>query len=210
MKIGHLKSHDPDMVYDANSFTDPVYVFEESLDSAKYDDITSLANFERLGKMHFDVKRVMTYMKAHVAGAGFENLSEAEKTVACRYFLVENATVAQYLSETEMAEAWKTLNTETKAARQKRWDAVFDYVSLNLPKAYGFDLAFTADAMGLTGNYLTYGLESNEIDGVDGLWDYIEGTSGFAGSPGTGFPSKPYWTQALQDGIMAILRDGAY
>ena len=55
----------------------------------------------------------------------------------------------------------------------------------------------------LSNEYITYGIEEYSADGVDGLFDWIEGTAGFSG--GTGFDAKSYHTTGLTQNLMSSI-----
>lgn len=204
MKVGVLKTYDPTKAIEVGN--DSPYIVAETLDLEKYNDITSIENLIKFC-VDFDYKKVTVILKDYVSTIGFENLSNDEKILACKRFLVPKEIVIQYLTEDEIKDAWSIQNIETRKARESRWNAIFNLLSFSLPKQYAFDLAFSVDSLGLSNNYLIYGLEAEAIDGIPGLWDYFEGTSTFTGG---GFPAKEYWSQDLQDKIMLILRDGIY
>lgn len=216
MKIGILKNYDPNKIYEVGEIINPLYVFDDVIDDTLYDDITSLVSYDTIYIFYYDIKRTIFYMIEYLnekcplnadGSRNLNNLTEDEIKIACKYFLLDYSIIEQYFTPDEIKENWSVLNLKTKKCRQRRWDALFNYLSLKLEKVQGFDLAFTVDKLGLSNNYLMYGLESESIDGVPGLFDYFEGTSIFAQN---GFPSKPYWTQELQNEIMKIIKDGIY
>ena len=206
MKIGVLKTFNPDLIYDPSSFTKPVYVFtEEELDE-DYNDITSIENIMKL--CTGDFRKKVWYCGNYLSEIGFENLNDNEKRLACELFLVEKSIIQQYLTSDEIASYWRSFNDEFKSSRIARWKEAFNVVALSIPDAYGIDLAFSVDALSLNKNYIEYNIATKASNGViSGLFDYLEGKFDFVDN---GFPSKPYWTQDLQDKLMDILKHGNY
>ena len=66
----------------------------------------------------------------------------------------------------------------------------------------------TQESESLRTKYLRDGIEGTASgDNIDGIFDYVEGTSGYAT---TGFPSKSYYTTQIGTDVMDIYRGGIY
>lgn len=205
MLIGKLKNV-PTTLQVAGAQVDPVIKFADSLDLAKYDDITSISNWREYGELsNFDFLYIRDQIATLVASIGFSNLSTADKITASELFVVSSTDRDTVMSANEQKGAWRTFVIWSEKVRTKRWDYAKSYISYELSPIAGLDLAKSTDQLSI--DYKIYGIESNAIDGLDGLFDYLEGTSSYVGG---GFPAKAYWTQAHQDAIMTILRDGIY
>ena len=189
-----------------------LYVFSGSLDTNIYDDITSNENWMRVGLNHYDYlfcrNQVIswTYAKTTAIGQPFSGLTLGEQQWAAKVFAVGKTERESVFNDDELLEFWGDFITSANDSRKKRWISAESLVSFKLEMSDSIDLAKTTNS--LSNEYITYGIEEYSADGVDGLFDWLEGTAGFSG--GTGFDAKSYYTTGLTQDIMTILRDGIY
>jgi hypothetical protein len=176
-----------------------------------YDEITSNESWMTIGVKHYDYSFCRNQVMTWTAVNSFSALTTEEQIVAATHFAVGDVERASVLTDEEQQLAWSELVQQTRKARQLRWDAAKAYISYTLDMPDSIDLGkSTTD---LTNDYITYGVESFAEDGVNGLFDYLENTSDYAGSGGNsldGYVEKPYWNQVDQDKMMDILRNGNY
>lgn len=200
MRIGKL-TQEQTVCYVPGQVVDPVYVFVDVVDTTKYADITSVTSWHNFGNFIGDYLFVRERIREFVSEVGFDNLSLEEKKLAVSYFVVTKAERDSVDSEEEQLSKWGVFIEYSYNCRVKRWENAKAYASFVLPPIDAFDLASSTDT--LSNNYKVYGIESQAIDGVPGLFDFIESTSVYATN---GFSSKPYWTQNIQDRLMSELR----
>jgi len=188
------------------------YIFSGALDTNLYDDITSNESWITVGQSIYDFmfcrNQVMswTYVNTVVAGQPFSALTQEDQQWAARVYAVEKAERDSIFTQDELLGHWGTFIGNASESRKKRWAAAKSIASFQLPTADSIDLAKSTNS--LSNEYITYGVEEYVSDGVDGLFDWVEGTAGFSG--GTGFDAKLYHTSGLTQDIMTILRDGIY
>jgi len=181
----------------------PVIQIAETLD-VDYKDITNVENWMMVGGSYdylFRREQAKIYL---VSVGGFSGLtSNAEKVMASKHYLAEKADRDTVMDEDAQFKSWGSFVTQSKATRDKRWSNAKNYASYVLNPVDSFELANLTNA--LSASYKEYGIESNAIDGIDGLLDWIQGTSGYSAN---GLPSKSYWTQELEDNLVSILTNG--
>ena len=137
---------------------------------------------------------------------GWGNLSTSEKQVAAEHFAVGSTERDEVYTSDEQQRHWNDFIIRAEKTRNQRWHAAKGYISYTLPLSDSIDLGKSTNS--LSNEYITYGIHSYTNDGVDGLFDWFEGTSEFSG--GTGYNGKSYYVSTHKDNIMNILRDGIY
>ena len=147
-----------------------------------------------------------TYAKTTAIGQPFSGLTLEDQQWAARVYAVGQTERESVFSEEELKGYWKDFIITANNTRKIRWEEAKSTVSFYLATADSIDLAKSTNS--LSNEYVTYGIEEYAADGVDGIFDWVEGTAGFSG--GTGFDAKSYYTTDLRDKIMEILRDGIY
>lgn len=207
MKIGVLKSFDPNIVYDPSSIDKPIYIIDESIDEVYYNDITSIENLFKF--LQYDFRKKLYYTKNYINEIGFNDLSEEEKKLACQYNLIEDIeTQRLYFTDEEIFENLKEFNKQSKTSRIDRWEAAISYLRIYLSDINAIDMGFEMDGLNLNKNFIDYSIGSKSENGVvSGIFDYLEGTYDFENA---GFPIKEYWTQEIEDGLINILKHGNY
>lgn len=204
LKIGQLITQ-PLILLDERIIGDSYHVIATNLDDEKYNDITNNQNWVEIGIKYYDYKFCRAQMALYTYNIGFNNLSQIEKEYAAKHFVVSKSDRDSVFSEPEQQFHWGNFMSESKLARSYRLNAAKNYISYVLPMADSIDISQSTKL--LNENYLEYGFESIAIDGVDGIWDWIENTGNFTSN---GFDSKSYWSQERQNKLMIILRDGIY
>jgi hypothetical protein len=177
-----------------------------------YTDITSNKNWMTIGLNYYDFmfcrNQVITrtFMNTTAIGQPFSGLTLEDQQWAARVYAVGQTERESVYSQEELLEFWGEFIENASETRSKRWKAAKAKASFELPTIDSIDLAKSTNS--LSNEYITYGIEEYSADGVDGIFDWVEGTAGFSG--GTGFDAKSYHTTGLTQNIMTILRDGIY
>lgn len=184
----------------------PYYVISETLDTELYYDITSNENWLGLGRNYYDYNFCRNQMMMWTATNGFDNLGVSEKFLAVKNFVVGKPQRDSIMSDEEQQECWRELVDFSQKCRQHRWGVAKSYISYFLTAYESYDIANTTNV--LSNNYILYNIQSLELDGTDGLFDWIENTGSFSG--GTGFNSKSYWTNERGTKLINILKYGIY
>ena len=192
LKIGKYYGPDPEA---------PTYQFKDTLDEY-YLDISCVEYWFKVGE---EAGKDFIYQKDGAVGyitnnGGFDALTEYDKPYAAQNFCVDKADRDKLYTDAEQEVYWKTFVANSQVARQLRWDNCKSYISFRLSSANSNNVA--DDTLLLNEKYIYYGIESQSRDGVDGLLDYINGTSTYSGG---GFPSKSYYTESLKDGVLNCL-----
>lgn len=166
----------------------------------------TILNWDEYGEsLCSDFLQLRTCIYGAYTSTTFANLTLEEKEIISKYFLAEKTDRDTVHTEQQQLSYWKNFVVNSVEARATRWNVAKLYVSYVLPPANSIDIGLSAEV--LSNEYQVYGIEDFATDGVDGLFDYLEGTSAYTTN---GFPSKSYWTQEIQDAIMNILKDGNY
>jgi hypothetical protein len=184
----------------------PYYSFSGSLDTNIYTDITSNKNWLDIGKTNYDYIFCREQIMGWTAAIGFSGLTQEEKEIASMTFSVSKSDRDSVHTEEEQMQFWQTLVSYSQSTREKRWKAAKSYISYFLTPPASWDIAQTTDQ--LSNDYIIYGIREKSTDQIDGLFDWINSTSSYSG--GTGFNSKPYYSEEYKDNLIKILKDGIY
>jgi hypothetical protein len=169
-----------------------------------YTDISSISNWYIFSSFSgLDYLSIRSEISKILFSLVFDDLINSEKIIVSKLFLVEKTERDQVLTGEEQKEAWDILVESSLYCRSQRWGKSKSYISYFLSPSDSSDLAF--DTSELCQNYINYNIIDYSTNGKDGIYDFIEGTSGYLNS---GFPSKSYWTQEYQDNIISILKTG--
>ena len=192
LKIGKYYGPDPDA---------PTYQFKETLD-ANYLDISCVEYWFKIGE---DAGKDFLYQRDGAIGyitnnGGFDALSQYDKPYAAQNFCVNKTDRDKLYTDAEQEVYWGTFVKNSQEARRTRWDNAKAYISFRLSTQDSNNVA--DDTLLLNEKYIYYGIESQAEDGVDGLYDYVNGTSSYTGG---GFPSKSYYTDSLKQGVLNCL-----
>tara|TARA_B100000900_G_C20460256_1_gene666959 strand:+ start:349 stop:966 length:618 start_codon:yes stop_codon:yes gene_type:complete len=183
------------------------FEYKEILDEY-YQDVSSVDVWfntcEYAGKDYLFARTGSMGYIENVASGSFDNLTPNDQKSAAQNFCVDKTDRDKLYTDAEQEEYWSIYIAKAQVARQTRWNKVKSYISYRLTKDQSNEVA--DDTIVLNEKYIYYGIESKAIDNVDGLFDYVEGTAAYSSS---GFPSKPYYTTELRDGVMNFL-NGTY
>ena len=175
----------------------PIYQFKETLDS-NYLDISGVKYWFEVG-----AEAGLDYLYQRTGSIGyiensqsFADLTDTDKIYAVQNFCVAKSDRDTLYTNAEQEVYWKTYIGKSQACRQQRWNNAKSYISFRLTKDQSNEVA--NDTLLLNEKYIYYGIESNSADSIDGLVDYVNGTSGYTGG---GFPAKSYYTDELNNGI---------
>lgn len=204
LKIGEIKIKQTTLVGEGQQ-TNPYYVFGETIDETIYNDITSNYNWMNVGSIDHDYLFCRNQVLLLTNELGWDNLSIIDKRVAAEVFIVDKTKRDQVLTENDQKIYWGILVTNSQNTRFKRWEEAKKYISYVLSPVDASDLGKSTSE--LCNDYINYNIITKVKDGISGLFDYLKGEGDFVGS---GFPSKSYWAQTLQDNLLDILENGNY
>lgn len=196
LKIGKLKNI-PTQLVEAGQ-TQQMYVVGETLDTDNYDDITSNVNWMTIGLDFGDYLACRYQVRVRTATVGFDNLSIEDQKCASEHFVVAKSDRDKVHTELEQKANWDIFVIFSREQRLKRWDKAKAYMSYVLSPAESLDVALGAE--GYSKNYIEYGIESTAIDGVPGIYDWLE----------TDFAAKPYYNETYKNNVLSILQTGTY
>ena len=183
-----------------------LYVFNISIDTNVYYDITSVSSWMSVGISKYDYTFCRNQSRLYVESIGWSGLSQDEKVVAASIFVVGKTERDEVLTEDQQKTFWGVLVDASYNARLSRWKAAKSYMSYYLSLTDSADIAMSTKS--LSDEYVTYNIQSLMTDGVNGLFDWITSTNNY--QYGGGFNSKTYWSQTHQDNLMDILKEGLY
>lgn len=170
-----------------------------------YSDITSIINWDSIGFDLKDYEYVRTRIKEIVTNLGFNSLSQNEKLIVSKHFVVNKEDRDTVMSEEEQIYYWNVLIENSQDCRFKRWEYAKKYISYKLSPLNSSDLAKSTSE--LCSDYINYNIITKTKDGISGLFDYLKGEGDYINN---GYPSKVYWSKNDQDKIMDILENGNY
>ena len=182
-----------------------LYEFGKTLRTNLYYDITSNYNWLNIGQTTYDFNFCRNQISILTSTAGWSGLTTEEKKVAAQVFVVDKPQRDEVLTENEQFNFWGDLVRNSQTSRFKRWEAAKNYISYNLSPINASDIGKSTSE--LCNDYINYNIITLVKDGISGLFDYLKGEGDFVGS---GFPSKAYWTQTLQENLLDILENGNY
>jgi len=204
LKIGELKQRQT-RIYSDNEVVNPTYIFSLVIDNNLYDDITSNLNWSNIGSGYYDYNFVRTQISLYTNSNEWSGLTQDDKIIASKYFVVDKIKRDEVLTEEEQMINWGILVNSSQRSRYDRWEAAKTYISYKLSPVNSSDLGKTTSQ--LCNDYINYNIITLIKDGVSGLFDYLKGEGDFISN---GYPSKSYWSQTDQDKIMDILENGNY
>jgi hypothetical protein len=170
-----------------------------------YQDVSSILNWDKYGTRIKDYNYIRESIKNISASIGFNNLTQEEKIISARYFVVSKADRDTVLSEEDQKSYWELLVKFSQESRFNRWEHAKSYISYKLDPSSSSDLARSTSV--LCNDYIQYNIITKQKDGISGLFDYLKGEGDYQGS---GYPSKSYWTQDDENYLMDILENGNY
>ncbi len=188
--------------------TDPsasTYQFKEILDN-NYLDISCVEYWFKVGTeagVDFLYQRDGAIGFISASG-GFDSLTQYDKPYAASNFCVGKADRDTIYTDAEQEDFWSDFVANSQEARRTRWNKSKSFISYRLTPSQSDEVA--NDTLLLNEKYVYYGIESYALNVIEGLFDYIQGTSTYSES---GFPSKSYYTASLETGVMNFL-NGTY
>jgi len=168
-----------------------------------YADVSSIANWDSIGRELKDYYFVRREIKNLYDFLGNDGIGEEDAKILCQLFILPKEKRDIFYTEDEQKILWNHFLTSSMLCRENRWESAKNYISYYLDPINSSDLAI--DTQLLCENYIKYNILEESINGKPGLLDYLKGTSIYNG---TGFPSKSYWSQEYQDGIIDIIENG--
>jgi len=187
--------------YYGSDETKSTYQFKNTLDT-DYADISDVY-------MWFEVENFtdVDYLYGRLGAIGFINnnggfsaLTETHKEIAIQNFCVGQSDRGTIYTSSEQEFYWSKFIKKSEICRDGRWDRAKSYISFRLTSSEGSDLS--VDTLILNEKYIKYGIEDLSTDGIDGLYDWLNGVSSFSQN---GFPSKTYYNEIYKNGIISIL-----
>lgn len=182
----------------------PPWIINDTI-QPNYSDITSIINWDAIGFDLKDYEYVRTRIKEIVTNLGFNSLSQNEKLIVSKHFVVNKEDRDTVMSEEEQIYYWNVLIENSQDCRFKRWEYAKKYISYKLSPLNSSDLAKSTSE--LCSDYINYNIITKTKDGISGLFDYLKGEGDYINN---GYPSKVYWSKNDQDKIMDILENGNY
>ena len=204
LRIGY-RIEDQTVLAGEGSTLPSLYEFGKTLRTNLYYDITSNYNWLNIGQTTYDFNFCRNQISILTSTAGWSGLTTEEKKVAAQVFVVDKPQRDEVLTENEQFNFWGDLVRNSQTSRFKRLEAAKNYISYNLSPINASDLGKSTSE--LCNDYINYNIITLVKDGISGLFDYLKGEGDFVGS---GFPSKAYWTQTLQENLLDILENGNY
>jgi hypothetical protein len=190
IKIGKNKGYDKTL---------PKYQFKEVLDD-DYEDISSIREWFRAPEYAnvdyiYSKDGAIGYM---INNGGFSVFTEEEKIQLAKNFCVGKSDRDTVLTNDEQEVCWEIFVYNSHNARNRRWNITRSFISYRLSPIESSDLGESTD--NLTSKYLRYGIESEDVDGIPGIYDWVKDENHY--SSGNGFSSKSYYSKELKDGIL--------
>ena len=197
LKIGELKTKRTTLLSDGESYN-PEFIVTNNLDTELYNDITSNVNWFRHGINYYDYLFCRKQIMFRTAIIGFSSMTQDDKVVASKVFAVGKSDRDTVHTENEQINNWDTFVLVSQKTRQQRWGKAKSYISYLLNPIDSTDLALSTETY--SKNYIEYGIEALDIDGVNGLYDWLNND----------FTQKTYYNETYKNNILYILQYGFY
>lgn len=197
LKIGKI-INEPTSLAEAGSPIVEYYVISENLDLNLYNDITSNEAWMTIGISFYDYLFCRKQVMYRTAAIGFANLSLEEKKYASEHFAVSKADRDTVHTEEEQLNNWEVFVQTSQRVRLERWVKAKGYISYHLNPVDSTDMALSTET--LSKNFIEYGIESLAIDGVTGIYDWLEND----------YLNKSYYNETYKNNILLILQTGFY
>jgi len=207
LKIGKLRKNPMQLVTSIEQVADPYYIINEIIDETKYEDITSNLNWSTIGIGHKDYQFVRNQIALRTATIGFYQLpNNDERRIASEFFAVSYDDRKTINTDKEQELNWGSFVYNVQESRKKRWDAARLLLSYYFPREDSIRVSY--ETKNISDDYLVYGIESYELDGVVGLFDYLEGTYSYSAT--TSFSSVTSWNETIHNKVINIIKYGIY
>lgn len=164
---------------------------------------------------YVDYKKARETLKIMVWTSGFNNLTDVEKKIASKWFVIPQNMRNLVHTMSEQVKNGKSFHNNSVEARTKRADAgvsaMYNYLST-------FDAFQVVDDVvntyGLMDKYINYGREGVTEDNLDGIFDYLHSRSGSmyenSGLLNKNITPVGITLQQLADTAMDIFKNGNY
>lgn len=167
----------------------------ETLDVG-YVDVTSVTKWLTVGTSFYDYLYCREQSGDYIINqGGFSGLTSDDQLLSAKHFLVSKTDRDTVMTEDDQYSKWGTFVTTSRSIRQKRWELAKKYVSYHLEPLDSVDISL--ETQSLSNEFVEYKIPY--------LIHWIGGTDLYDGS---GFPTKTYWTQPIQDYVVDVLTNG--
>lgn len=183
--------------------------------TSAYEDISSIENWEKWGPdTGKDFKFYRREIKLLYEETTWEALTTEEKKVLSRMFIVEKTKRDEVYTTEEQMYYSRIFHKNSTESRQVRYSLVASMLFNNLSKTDCFSVMDDIEENHLMVNYIHYGLEGVDKGDPEGIYDYINSTTGTSYAS-AGFNEKNITPvcgskQCMIDRAMQILEEGLY
>lgn len=178
-------------VYIENGEANPAVKIQDTA-PAGFTESNTISSWDRYGQANgHDFKYIRAKIATIAAATGFSNLSESEKVIASKYYAVSKADQDTVHTQTELDELAIYYHENSILSRAGRFKRASAYAFVRLTIADRQAISAELQSQGLGGSYVEFGIEGVSSGDIDGLYDYIEATNGYAaGQPTEGIAAK--------------------
>lgn len=164
-----------------------------------------------------DYKQARQAIVDYVSETGFNNLSQLDKEIVCRWFATEPENIASIYNYIERTRWGKFYHENSVASRDLRFDYVCPLVCNAIDKQQQNQICSIMRSF--YDSYVKFGQEGTVEGDDEGIFDYILGRSGTSyAQSGSGLANRidspsgdlnMTWPQ-LADNLMKVLKSGIY
>ena len=148
-------------------------------DITGYIDITSVKNFIEIGNLLFkDYEFIRSCLK-QLAFEKWNELTLEDQTTICRYKATSENVCLSLLGDTYDF-YMNRFGIEAKKSRERRFEAASTILRRTVDISSRYAILGALNSTPLENNYIKYGIKgTNDLDPMDGLFDFIESTGSF-------------------------------
>jgi len=182
-----------------------------------YMDYSSISNWYKYGdRSGRDYKFIRSRLEELFLVAGWSNLSEEEKGICCRYFIVPKINQDEIYGVPDQVANGISFNKNSVASRIARMNRASSEIRNRLQKSECIEIMseiFGSDS--LYDKYINFGNEGTLEGDQEGLFDYIESRVGTSYG-NTGFVNKNFVPEGYSNMLtfsvylMDIVKNGNY
>lgn len=192
-----------------------IKIEDEDLIPSNYSDISSIETWYNFySNVNIDYKKAREEIRKLVDVLEWENLSNTEKDISVRLFIVGSECRNELYTLTEQVQLGATHHENSIRSRFIRLSAIQLFLFNTLEKHDWQEVGLELTQTGLLDRYVNQGIEGTLEGDIEGFFDYVlsrEGTS-FENS---GFLNKTYTPigmtlQQIADKAIDILKNGNY
>ena len=144
-----------------------------------YQDVTSIENWDQFNHViRKDYKFLRQQIKILVQNTGWTNLTQLEKQIAVKYFVVSKQRRDQRYTMKEQIILGLVWHKESVKARQIRFDYAAMEIWNRLTRTEARTIVNQIEADALSNKYIQFGTEGIQKGDPEGLFDYIESSVG--------------------------------